>query len=38
VDVSLIPQMTKKWEGGGHGGKFHRLNKEDIDKIFESAK
>ncbi len=38
VDPSLIPQMTKKWEGGSHGGSFHLLPKEDIDKIFESAK
>jgi hypothetical protein len=38
IDPSLIPQMTKKWEGGSHGGRFHRLMKEDIDKIFEMAK
>ncbi|MBN1686015.1 MAG: iron-containing alcohol dehydrogenase [Spirochaetales bacterium] len=38
IDASLIPQMTKKWEGGGHGGRFHRLAKKDIDAIFESAK
>ena len=38
VDLSLIPQMTKKWEGGSFGGKFHLLPKKDIDKIFELAK
>jgi alcohol dehydrogenase len=38
VDLSLIPQMTKKWERGSHGGSFHRLPKEDIDNIFEAAK
>lgn len=38
VDTSLIPQMTKKWEGGSHGGGFQLLSKEDIDNIFESAK
>ena len=37
VDRSLIPHMSKKWDGGGHGGRFHRLDKKDIDRIFESA-
>jgi alcohol dehydrogenase YqhD (iron-dependent ADH family) len=38
VDLSLIPKMTEKWEGGSQGGYFHKLSKEDIDNIFESAK
>jgi len=37
IDLSLIPEMTKKWEGGSQGGKFHRLSKADIDAIFKMA-
>ena len=37
VDISTIPQMTQKWEGSEMGNRFHRLAKEDIDKIFASA-